>query len=148
MKRPNALLPLWPLLWTLILGCLSHALAAGTGPATHPFQLQHDGLLKFTKPAASMRGIGKTLMRHEDFELSVDGQFQMIGSSRLIRLPGSKLANHIQTEPVCVSIVAIGKVQLKLSQTGKTFSAGTAVYRVSERSWILDGAPLLDGSAK
>ncbi len=95
-----------------------------------------------------MRGIGKTLINHDDFELSVDGQFQMIGSSRLVRQPGNTFRNRIQTDPVCVSIVAIGKVCLKLAKTGETFSAGTAVYRVSERSWILDGMPLKSSSVK
>jgi len=112
------------------------------------FRLHHDGLLKYTKSAATLRGIGKSLIFHGDFELAVYGQFQMLGSSRLVRQPGSGREKRIQTEPVCISMVAIGDVRLKFLETGQTFTANTAVYRVKERSWILDGAPLKNEQVK
>jgi len=138
--------------WVRLLGlvpcCLCLEVAAAVETHSNAFRLQHDGLLRSTKSAASMRGIGKTHISHTDFELSVDGQFQMIGSARLVREPGNGQEKRFQTEPVCVNIVAIGKVLLKFPGTGETFSAGIAVYRVSERSWILDGVTVKLGTTR
>lgn len=113
-----------------------------------PFQIEHDGLLRYTKSSASIRGIGDSVIRHDDFEITVDGQFQMIGSSHLIKEPGNGRTKRFRTEPVCISIVAIGKVRLKFAGTDKTFTGGTAVYRLSERSWTMDGVRLKTGAEK
>ena len=115
---------------------------AGEEQAGRRLSLQNDGLLSFSNSSTSMRGIGKSVLSLDDFELSVDGQMQMVGSSRLVREPGKGRGRHFRVEPVCVSIVATGKVLLKFTRTGETFACGTAVYRVRDHSWILDGVPL------
>ena len=89
-----------------------------------------------------MRGIGKSVLVHDGFELSVDGQFQIIGSSRLIRESGKGRRRRYRAEPVCVSIVALGDVSLFFPATGERLRAARAVYRIRDRSWILDGTPL------
>lgn len=142
MKPSNPLFPWGIRLLGILLCCRCLEVATGEEADTGLFRLQHDGLLRCSKPAASMRAIGKSLMLYDDFELSVDGQFQMIGSSRLVRQPGNGPGKPFQTEPACVSIVALGNVRLKFPETGETFVARTAVFRMSERSWILDGVPL------
>lgn len=148
MNRARSSLLFWGLLFPPVLTCLCGGFVNGADTGPKAFQLQHDGLLRFTKSSASMRGIGDTVILHEDFELAVEGQFQMIGSSRLVREAGIGRAKRFRTEPVCISIVAIGKVRLKFPETSEAFSARTAVYRVSDHSWILDGVPLKHGGVK
>lgn len=148
MTLGRSSLRFWGRLFPLVMTCLCGGLTHGADTAPKPFQLQHDGFLRFSKSSASMRGIGSTVMRQDDFELAVEGQFQMIGSSRLVREPGIGRIRRFRTEPVCISIVAIGKVRLKFPESSETFSGGTAVYRVSEHSWTLDGVSLKHGGVK
>jgi hypothetical protein len=131
-----------PLLFPILCGTLT----AGEQHVGRRLSLQNNGLLSFSNSSTSLRGIGKSVMRLDDFELSVDGQMQMLGSSRLVREPGKGRGRHFLAKPVCVSIVATGKVLLKFNKTGETFACGTAVYRVKDRSWILDGVPLNRGA--
>ena len=142
MNRGIAIVAVWKRALALLLCCMSPLCAADVGLDSGAFRLQHDGLLRFSKATASMRGIGKTTIVYDDFELFVDGQFQMIGSSRLICETGNRRAKRYRAEPVCISIVALGEVSLYFPKTGERLRAGKAVYRISDRLWILDGTPM------
>lgn len=123
----------------VLLGGLSCTKAICDGVGGQPFRLEHRGLLQMSKSTASLHGIGTAAIFHDEFELSVDGQFKLIGSASLRRTSGSGRPMRLQHSPAFVSIVAIGKVRLGFPQTGKTVCGNTAVYRVSEGSWTLDG---------
>jgi hypothetical protein len=113
--------------------------AASNQAIQQPFRLEHSGLLQSSKSTASLHGIGNTIIFHDEFELYVDGQFRLIGSTRLVKMPTGNRQLQLRHEPVFVSIVALGDVRLKFPMTGKTICGNTAVYRVSEGSWTLDG---------
>jgi hypothetical protein len=122
-----------------LLSGLSFTKATCDEPVGQPFRLEHRGLLQMNKSTASLHGIGTTVMFHDEFELFVDGQFKLIGSVSLTRTSRNRRPMQLQQSPAFVSIVAIGKVRLEFPRTGKTLCGNTAVYRVSEGSWTLDG---------
>jgi hypothetical protein len=113
-----------------------------------PFRLEHRGFLQMNKSTASLHGIGTAVMFHDGFELSVDGQFKLIGSANLEKTPGSGRRMRLRHSPAFVSIVAIGDVRLEVPMTGKTYRGNTAVYRVIEGYWTLDGIRICEAVAK
>ncbi|MGL5016644.1 MAG: hypothetical protein ACRDBP_00800 [Luteolibacter sp.] len=123
----------------VLLSGLSGTKAMCDGADGQPFRLEHRGLLQMNKSTASLHGIGTTVMFQDEFELSVDGQFKLIGSASLTKTSGRGRPMQLRHSPTFVSIVAIGNVRLECPVTGKTYCGHTAVYRVNEGYWTLDG---------
>ena len=106
------------------------------------YEIIHDGLLQSKKKSNSLRGIGDSILRFDDYELEVDGQFQIIGSSGIVQKSIIGRSKKLIFKPTIISIVASGDVKLRICNSGEVFIGKTAVYHVGKKLWSIDGLPL------
>ena len=106
------------------------------------YEIIHDGLLQSKKESNSLRGIGDSILRFDDYELAVDGQFQIVGSSAIVQKSIIGRSKKLILNPTIISIVASGDVKLRIFNSGEVFNGKTAVYHVGKKLWSIDGLPL------
>jgi hypothetical protein len=106
------------------------------------YEIIHNGLLQSKKESNSLRGIGDSILRFNDYELAVDGQFQIVGSSAIVQKSIIGRSKKIIMNRTIISIVASGDVKLRIFKSGEVFTGKTAVYHVGKKTWSIDGLPL------
>jgi hypothetical protein len=102
-------------------------------------EINHDGVMQFSKGGASLNAIGKSELTIGNHLLTVDGQFRIFGSTKLSR---SKKRGDFRAKPVLISLVAVGDIHVKsVAGSSASKSAKKAVYLFKESRWILDDEP-------
>lgn len=144
------MLPLTSITLSSLLTAISLAatgVACGNGGIAGDFHINHNGIMRGSAQGMSIHGIGDSRIATSEFVMSVRGQFKMLASAKLTR-QGQPLAagGRPKATQQWVSLVAHGEIQLEIPGVAGApaviHHARTAVYRVSEKRWILDSREL------
>lgn len=120
------------------------ATACTTANGLDAINIEHDGIQRSSTKDSSLVGIGKSKIAFGDSILTVDGQFRLVRSAKLILIPAATGTDQkFRAEPTSISLVALGQISLRLQGAKRgTYRARKAVYLFKEDRWLLDGKSL------